>query len=155
MPGVVSKHGNLLAPLLRRGAFLFVCGLGLGFGLLQVPIEIRPDVGTALAARRAGEPIFKIGQPDIVGPLVGDHADRMRALVIGAIDQEIAHARGAQPRPVTGLAWPVSTTVHTSAGETCCLGTLGDVGGRTGFRSQSQRDGHTQATTQRTAIAQM
>lgn len=45
----------------QGSTFLFVCGLGFGFGLLQVPIEIRPDIGTSLAAGRTDEPVFDVG----------------------------------------------------------------------------------------------
>jgi hypothetical protein len=65
------------------------------YRLLQVPIEIRSDVGSARAAGGAGEPAFEIGQPHIVGPLVGADPDPVRALVVGAIDQQAANAGSA------------------------------------------------------------
>ena len=57
--------------------------------------KIRPDIGTALATCRAGELVLKIGQPDIVGPLIGADPDGMRVLIVGAIDQQTTHAGGA------------------------------------------------------------
>jgi hypothetical protein len=36
-----------------------------------VPIEIRPQVGAALAADRANEPMLNVGQPKVIGPLIG------------------------------------------------------------------------------------
>jgi hypothetical protein len=42
--------------------------------LLPVPIEIRPHVGTALAAFPTGEALLDIGQPDSIGPAIA--ADR-------------------------------------------------------------------------------
>jgi hypothetical protein len=45
-----------------------------------VPIEIRPHVGASLPARLADEPIFDVGEPDIVRPLVGAGCDVVAAL---------------------------------------------------------------------------
>ncbi len=39
------------------------------FGFL--PMEVRPDIGTTLAAHLADEQRFDIGQPDLIGPRVG------------------------------------------------------------------------------------
>ena len=64
-------------------------------GLFQVPIEIRPDIGTALAAGRAGELVFEIGHPRLIRPLVGVDAHRMRTTIIGAIDQQATNTGGA------------------------------------------------------------
>jgi hypothetical protein len=36
-----------------------------------VPFEIRPDVRATLAASRADELVFQIGQPGIIRPLIG------------------------------------------------------------------------------------
>ena len=36
-----------------------------------VPIEIRPQVGAALAADPANEPMLNVGQPKVIGPLIG------------------------------------------------------------------------------------
>ena len=47
--------------------------------LLQVPIEIRPDIGTALATGGAGELVLQIGQPRCVRPRVGIDPDRVAA----------------------------------------------------------------------------
>ena len=55
-------------------------------------MEIRPDVGPALAAGRAGELRLKIRQPNIIWPSIAADRDVMGALVIGAIDQESAYA---------------------------------------------------------------
>ena len=63
--------------------------------LLQVPMEIRPDIGTALATGSTYEPALKIGQPYIVRPLISADPDPVRALVVGAIDQQTANAGGA------------------------------------------------------------
>ena len=75
------------------GFIVIVCWHSLHFKLPDAPaIEIRPDVGTALAAGGAGEPIFAIGRPNIVRPLIGADPDPVRALVVGAVDQQAAHA---------------------------------------------------------------
>jgi len=56
-------------------------------------MEIRPHVCTALAACLTDEPIFDVGEPDIVRPLVGaDDRDRVAALVIQAINRDTANA---------------------------------------------------------------
>jgi hypothetical protein len=57
-----------------------------------IPIEIRPHVGTALAADLADETMLNVGQTKVVGPWVAADRDRMRALIVGAIDQDAAHA---------------------------------------------------------------
>jgi hypothetical protein len=63
-------------PLLpRRKVGSIFC---LGLSLLQMPIKIRPLVGAALTRGRVGELVFQIGQPPVVGPLIGEHADRKR-----------------------------------------------------------------------------
>ena len=35
------------------------------------PIEIRPHIGAALAADPANEPMLNVGQPKVIGPLIG------------------------------------------------------------------------------------
>ena len=55
-------------------------------------MKIRPHIGPSLAACRADEPIFDVGEPEIVGPLVGANRGRVAAVVVGAIDQDAAHA---------------------------------------------------------------
>ncbi len=63
---------------------------------LLVPIEIRPDIGTALAACLAGELLFEIGQPHIIRPLIGADPDPVRTLVV-AIPQALG-ATGVHSR---------------------------------------------------------
>jgi hypothetical protein len=55
-------------------------------------VKIWPDVSSALAAFFADEPIFDVGEPDIVRPLVGADRDGVAALVIRAINQDTANA---------------------------------------------------------------
>ena len=38
---------------------------------LSIPIEIRPHVGTALAAGLADETMLNVGQAKVIGPLIG------------------------------------------------------------------------------------
>ena len=57
--------------------------------------KIRPDIGTALATRRANELAFDIRQPDIIGPFVGAERHGMAASVVGAEHHDAAHARCA------------------------------------------------------------
>ncbi len=54
--------------------------------------KARPDICADVAVSGAGEQRFEIGEPDIVGPLLGADARRVRATIIRATDQEIAHA---------------------------------------------------------------
>ena len=48
-------------------------------GRLTVPIEIRPDIGAALAAGVADKPRLQIGQADVIQPRVGAELLPMRA----------------------------------------------------------------------------
>ena len=59
---------------------------------LLVPIEIRPHVGTALAAHRADETMFYVGQPKIIRPVAAADRDRVAAAIVGAVDQNAANA---------------------------------------------------------------
>lgn len=52
----------------------------------------RPDIGAATAARLTDEARFDVGEPDIVGPLVGADLDRVAATVVEAIDQHMRYA---------------------------------------------------------------
>jgi len=62
---------------------------------LPVPVEIRPHVCTALAADPAGEALLDIGQPGIIGPRIAADRDGVATAVVGAIDQQAAHAHFA------------------------------------------------------------
>ena len=53
--------------------------------MILVPIKIRPDVDTALAASRADETRLKVGQPDVIRPGIGAGRDVMRAVIVAAI----------------------------------------------------------------------
>jgi hypothetical protein len=57
-----------------------------------IPIEIRPYVCATLSTGPADKPRLKIGQPDIIRPAIGVDRDRLTAPVVGAIDQDAAHA---------------------------------------------------------------
>jgi hypothetical protein len=59
-----------------------------------VPIEVWPDVRTALAAGLTDETGLEIGQPDVIRLMISVHLDRMAAGVIRAIDQDTAHPTG-------------------------------------------------------------
>ena len=62
---------------------------------LYFPIEIRANVGTALAANLADELRLDVGQPDAVGPPLAANRYVVTAPVIGTIDQQSANASGA------------------------------------------------------------
>jgi len=51
-----------------------------------IPMKIGPDVSPALAASRADETRFKIGQPDVIRPWIGAGRGVMRAVIVAAID---------------------------------------------------------------------
>jgi len=73
--------------------------------LLRTPPCADQATGNAqMAADRAGEALLDVGQPEIIEPVVGADGDRMRASVVGAIDQHaaLAHlAEGAGGRNTT------------------------------------------------------
>jgi hypothetical protein len=45
--------------------------------------------------RPCREPVLDVGKPDIIGPAIGAHLDRVAAFIVGAINQHAAHATGA------------------------------------------------------------
>ena len=54
-----------------------------------IPIEIRPHVRAALAARRAGEPSLDVGKPNVIGPsLCADRRRVTAAMVFTPLTQE-------------------------------------------------------------------
>jgi len=59
---------------------------------LFVPVEVRPDIGPAIAARLTGKPGFKIRQANVIRPPVSADRRGMAALIVGAIDQQPAYA---------------------------------------------------------------
>ena len=67
--------------------------------LFPAPIEIRPHIRAALAASMADQPRLNIGQPKIIRPRVAADGDRVAAAVVGAIDQDVAHAVGGASGP--------------------------------------------------------
>ena len=52
-----------------------------------------PDIGAAVTADRADEEILQIRGPEVTGPKVRIHCDRMRTAMIAAIDDEPAGLR--------------------------------------------------------------
>lgn len=58
--------------------------------------EVRPDVGTALAACCAHKLAFYVGEPDIIGPLIGADPCRMAALEIRTEHDDAPNARATQ-----------------------------------------------------------
>jgi len=59
------------------------------------PIEVRPHVCAALAADPTGEALLDIGQSGIIGPSIAADRDGVATAVVGAIDQQAAHAHFA------------------------------------------------------------
>jgi hypothetical protein len=51
-------------------------------------LERGPDVGTPMAANLTGKPRLKVRQADVIAPAAGVDHDGMRALIVGAIDDE-------------------------------------------------------------------
>ena len=59
---------------------------------LCLPMEIRADISTSLAAAPADELLLDVGQPDVIGPAVGADGRAMAATIVRAIDQDPANA---------------------------------------------------------------
>ena len=62
---------------------------------LSVPVEVRPHVSAALAADPTSEALLDIGQSGIIGPGIAADRDGVATAVVGAIDQQAAHAHFA------------------------------------------------------------
>ena len=60
-----------------------------------VPVKIGPHLGAFLAAALTDKARLKIGEPDVIRPLVCADRSRMAAMIIGTINQETADARRA------------------------------------------------------------
>jgi hypothetical protein len=54
-----------------------------------VPVKVRPNVSTSLAARCAYKPRLDIRKPNIIGPPVADNRDVVAAAIIRTVDQEV------------------------------------------------------------------
>ena len=55
-------------------------------------VKQRPDIGAAVSASPAGKLGLEIGQPDIIVPTASLDHDRMRIVIIAAIDDEPGRA---------------------------------------------------------------
>jgi hypothetical protein len=51
-------------------------------------LKERPDVCAPMAANLTGKPRLKVRQADVIAPAAGVDHDGMRALIVGAIDDE-------------------------------------------------------------------
>src|SRR5205814_2776470 len=63
--------------------------------LFLLPMKVRPQIGRPCAASLAHEQRFQIGQSDIVWPAVSDDPSPMAAMIIRAIDQQVANTHFA------------------------------------------------------------
>src|ERR1700751_5409 len=108
-PAYRKSGGDIIWPNSRgssqRNFFLGLRGKAASVGGLSTithganrRLEIRPHVRAALAAPRARELPFNVGQPNVIRPLVGIDRHGVRALVITAIDADPAHAGRAHLR---------------------------------------------------------
>ena len=61
-------------------------------GGLFIAIEVRPDIGPAIAARLTGKPGLEIREAHGIRPAVPADRRGMAALIVGAIDQQPAYA---------------------------------------------------------------
>jgi hypothetical protein len=68
-------------------------------------MKIRADITAVLPTSLAGKARLYVGQPNIVRPLFAADRFPMAALVIRAIDQESANARGAHFSEGDLLVW--------------------------------------------------
>src|SRR5262245_17386940 len=61
---------------------------------LPLRTEIRPDVSASLAAGRTDELVFDVRNAQLIRPAISvvRHRDAMAAAIVGAIDQQAAHA---------------------------------------------------------------
>jgi hypothetical protein len=57
----------------------------------------------------ADEARLDVGQPEIIGPLIGADRDRMAAPVIGAIDQETANAPAVRSISAKVIFWRIGS----------------------------------------------
>ena len=80
------SEGINIAEANDKGRALFM-----GIELLVAP-GARPHFRAALAAARADEVRFDVGQPHMMGPAVGAERDVVAAAVVAAIDQHVADA---------------------------------------------------------------
>ena len=62
---------------------------------LSLPMEIRADISALPTAGLAGEAWLYVGQPNVIRPPFAADRGPMAALIIRAIDQQAANARGA------------------------------------------------------------
>jgi hypothetical protein len=70
------------------------------------PARMRPDVSAPAATSAAHETWLDVAQPDIIGPLVGEHFDRMAASEVRTIDQRGCNA-GLSHFGEGDLLWPL------------------------------------------------
>jgi hypothetical protein len=97
-PAAAEEFPTWLEPQLDQppgGLSGYVAGqmaLLLNGRLLQRPVEIRPHLGAAVAASGADELRLQIRQPSVIRPLVAADRRPMATMIIGAIDQQTAHA---------------------------------------------------------------
>jgi len=63
---------------------------------LNLPMEVRPHVGALRAASLASKSRLQIGQANVIRPSMAADRCPMRAMIVGAIDQEAANAGGAR-----------------------------------------------------------
>jgi hypothetical protein len=61
---------------------------------LPLPMKIRTDISASLATGLAREARLDVAQPNVIRPSVRADRGPMAALIIGAIDQQAAHADG-------------------------------------------------------------
>src|SRR6516225_7614062 len=66
---------------------------------LEGPGEQCNDAHAPLAADLAYRAIFNIGQPQVIGPLIGADRDRVATAVVGAIDQQKPRTRMSRISP--------------------------------------------------------
>jgi hypothetical protein len=57
-----------------------------------VPVEIRSNVGAAMAASLTDKARLYVGQPHIIGPRIRAHGDAVAAAVVGALHEQPTHA---------------------------------------------------------------
>ena len=95
MADVATGDGHF--PLASEDGGIIITPLGISPSPCA-PAELRPHFRAALAAARADEARFDVGESNNIGPAVSARLDVVAAAVVAAIDQPIADAGCAHLR---------------------------------------------------------
>jgi hypothetical protein len=77
---------------MRTGLYLEIRGLFHDLRTVFGCLPLRPDLRAALAARQTDEALLDVGEPEIVGLLIGVNRDRMAAVKVDTVDEDAVDA---------------------------------------------------------------